>query len=230
MKYMGSKSRYVKEILPLILANRKEGQLYVEPFVGGANVIEHVDGRRLASDCHYYLIKLWEAASLGWMPPEKITEEDYMAVKANKESYPAEFVGYVGFAMSYGGKWFGGYRRDSIGQRDYSSESFRNARKQFQKLEGVCFTNGTYDQLELDEPCIIYCDPPYYGTTKYKDSFEHDEFYSWCREMRAKGHEIFVSEYGMPSDFLCIWEKQVSSSLTKNTGSRRATERLFTLA
>lgn len=44
MKYMGSKNRYAKEILPLILKDRKENQWYVEPFVGGANVIDKVGG------------------------------------------------------------------------------------------------------------------------------------------------------------------------------------------
>ena len=38
MKYMGSKARIAKHILPMILKNRKEGQCYVEPFVGAANI------------------------------------------------------------------------------------------------------------------------------------------------------------------------------------------------
>jgi len=47
MKYMGSKSRHAKEILSIILKERKPDQWYVEPFVGGANVIDKVDGKRL---------------------------------------------------------------------------------------------------------------------------------------------------------------------------------------
>lgn len=35
MKYLGSKARIAKEILPIILKDRKVGQYYVEPFVGG---------------------------------------------------------------------------------------------------------------------------------------------------------------------------------------------------
>ena len=46
MKYMGSKARHAKELLPIILANRTEGQWYVEPFVGGANMIAKVEGLR----------------------------------------------------------------------------------------------------------------------------------------------------------------------------------------
>nr|WP_319571429.1 DNA adenine methylase [uncultured Draconibacterium sp.] len=45
MKYMGSKNRIAKHILPIILKNRTN-ELYVEPFVGGANLIDKVDGER----------------------------------------------------------------------------------------------------------------------------------------------------------------------------------------
>lgn len=50
MRYMGSKARIAKEILPLILADRKEGQYFVEPFCGGCNVTDKVSGNRIAND------------------------------------------------------------------------------------------------------------------------------------------------------------------------------------
>ena len=40
MNYMGSKTKVAKKLLPTILANRTPGQWYVEPFVGGANMID----------------------------------------------------------------------------------------------------------------------------------------------------------------------------------------------
>ena len=46
MKYMGSKARHAKELLPIILKDRKEGQWYVEPFVGGCNMIDKVTGKQ----------------------------------------------------------------------------------------------------------------------------------------------------------------------------------------
>ena len=58
MKYMGSKRRIAKEILPIILKNRKQGQYYVEPFVGGCNIIDKVDGNRIGNDINKYLIAL----------------------------------------------------------------------------------------------------------------------------------------------------------------------------
>ena len=55
MKYMGSKNRHAKEILPFVLMDRKEGQYYVEPFCGGCNIIDKVDNPRIANDIHYSL-------------------------------------------------------------------------------------------------------------------------------------------------------------------------------
>jgi DNA adenine methylase len=54
---MGSKRRIAKEILPIILRDRKPNQWYVEPFVGGANLIDKVDGNRIGADINRYLIK-----------------------------------------------------------------------------------------------------------------------------------------------------------------------------
>lgn len=58
MRYMGSKRRLWKYIAPIILENRKKGQLYVEPFCGGCNSLSQVGGRRLAADNNPYLIEM----------------------------------------------------------------------------------------------------------------------------------------------------------------------------
>ena len=50
MKYMGSKARVAKEILPIILKDRVQDQWYVELFAGGMNVICEVEGNRIAND------------------------------------------------------------------------------------------------------------------------------------------------------------------------------------
>lgn len=235
MKYMGSKARHAKELLPIILKEHTPEMWYVEPFVGGANMIDKVDPnvapKRLGCDVHEYLIAMWQAVSKGWLPPENITEQQYNDIRKNKDKYPKEIVGYVGFALSYSGKWFGGWCRDSAGKRNYVEESYRNASKQFPSLRGVHFQNKSVFDLDLSRcgKATIYCDPPYAGTTKYKDDFDHEKFYEWCRERKGEHHKIFISEYWMPDDFVCVWEKQVNSSLDKDTGSKKAVERLFTL-
>ena len=62
MKYMGSKARIAKYILPIILKDRKEGQCYVEPFVGGANMIDKVDGQRILMSIYLRFTQLCRMA------------------------------------------------------------------------------------------------------------------------------------------------------------------------
>ncbi len=233
MKYMGSKARYAKYILPIILKDRQEGQYYVEPFCGGCNTLDKVENPRIGNDIHPHLICMFDAVSSGWMPPEFISEINYKGYQKDKVVDPE--TGYVGFALSFGGKWFGGYRRDKSGDnsienmKTQSRRSYKDALKQFPKLLGVEFFNKNYWELDIPSNSIIYCDPPYAGTTKYStNSFDYDKFWNWCNEQINKGHKVFVSEYNAPEGWTCVWEKEVSSSLTKDTGSKKAIERLFT--
>jgi DNA adenine methylase len=227
MKYMGSKNRIAKYILPIILKDRMEGQYYVEPFCGGCNLIDKVDGNRLANDYHFELIEMFKALQGGWVPPRNVSEAEYHNTRLIKDN-PA-LVGYIGFNLSFSGKWWGGYARDGAGIRNYGVEAFNNMMKQLPTLASVEFIQGSYEDLTIPDKSIIYCDPPYRNTTKYKDCIDYLHFYQWCRDRKADGHTIFISEYAMPDDFNCIWQKEQVSSLTRDTGSKRAIEKLFTL-
>ena len=147
--------------------------------------------------------------------------------KKLRDSDTYKHKGYAGFAFSYSGKWLGGWCRDGRNQRDYVAESYRNALKQHPKLQGVELLNNSYDDLIIPPNSIIYCDPPYQGTTKYKNSFDHSRFWQWCRQKAKEGHIVFVSEYNAPDDFECLWEREINSSLTKDTGSKKGIEKLF---
>jgi DNA adenine methylase len=234
MKYMGSKNRIAKHILPIMLAERKPNQVWVEPFVGGANMIDKVDGVRIGADKNEYLCALLDALSKGYKPT-KVTKEEYRLVKNSKGAYPMKFVGWCGIGCSYSGKWFGGFAGETKtknGIRDYQQEAINNVLKQAENLKGVEFVCCGYDELEIPTMSLIYCDPPYAGTTKYKDEFDHDKFWQWCRDKANEGHTVFVSEYSAPSDFKCVWEKEFSSSLSANGkigGNKKSVEKLFTI-
>lgn len=229
MKYMGSKRRVAKYILPLILEGRSSGQWYVEPFVGGANLIDKVEGNRLGADSNKYLIALLNAMTKGWVPEENFTEKLYKEIRDNKNHFPAYLVGYVGFALSYGGKFFGGWRRDSAEKRNYVAEALSNYMKQMPKLGGCKFVCEDYRSLIIPEKSIIYCDPPYSSTTPYSTKFDSLQYYDWLREKKLEGHSVFCSEYDMPPDFRVLWEGSLCSSLTVDTGEKKAKERLFKL-
>ena len=177
------------------------------------NTIDKVDGRRLANDIHVELIAMWHSiVDNGWLPPVLVSEEDYNNAKNNKNDIPMALDGYIGF-NSFGGKWYAGYRRDSQGKRDYWKEHYNNIMKQAPKLKGIVFANLSYSDLPIPNNSVIYCDPPYANTTKYKDDFNHDTFWQWCRDKHKEGHTIFVSEYNAPDDFKCVWEMQVTNSM-----------------
>lgn len=229
MKYMGSKNRIAKYILPIMLEHRTPEMTWVEPFVGGANMIDKVEGKRIGADINPFLIDALIAIRdcIGDLPRnnKEFTEADYKQLRASNNY---KYKGYAGFAFSYSGKWLGGWRRDGKGKRDYVQEAYRNALNQSPKLKDIRFVCDGYRDLEIPPNSLIYCDPPYEGTTKYKDNFSHEAFWQWCRNKAKEGHKVFVSEYNAPKDFGCLWQKEIVSSLTKETGSKTGVEKLFT--
>lgn len=226
MKYMGSKARIAKHILPIILKDRKEGQWYVEPFVGGANMIDKVDGNRIGADSNIDCIECLKVIrdKAGEIPKcnDEFGEESY----ANRCNGVEWLKPYAAFAFSFGGKFWGGFRRDKHGKRDYIAEAYRNSLKQSPLLQGVELIHSSYSELEIPYKSVIYCDPPYAGTTKYKDDFDHESFWQWCREKVKEGHEVFISEYNAPDDFVCVWQKEIQSGLNTNT-TKKGIEKLF---
>lgn len=210
MKYLGSKNRISKDILDIILENWNSRTTYVEVFVGGANMIDKVGGKRIGADNNKYVIALLKKLRDGWLPPKKITKEEYLAMKENPDDYPDHLIGYVATQLSYGAMWFGSYRRDNTGKRDYSLEAYNNVKKQAPNLKGIEFIHADYRDVEIPDRSIIYCDPPYKDTIKYKKAgeFNHDEFWEWVREKSREGHSVYVSEYNAPLDFAIRWERK----------------------
>ena len=231
MKYMGSKNRVAKEILPIMLKNRMPNQYFVEPFVGGSNVIDKVDGNRLASDNNKYLIELYHKLQNGYKPIDFISREDYYDIKLNKEKYPMEVVALCGILASYNGNWFrayGGYSETKTGNdRNYYAEGVRNLMNQVPNIINVEYKYCEYDKLEIPPKSIIYCDPPYQSTDKtYKEKqFNHNAFWDWCRTKTNEGHNVFVSEYKAPNDFKCIWQKELPNTHPKQ--KKMSIEKLF---
>ena len=229
MQYLGSKRRIAKEILLIILHNRKENQWFVEPFCGGCNLTEHVKNNVLASDGNKYVIELFKALQNGFIPPSDVSEELYKDVKKNKENYPIELVSFINFCCSFGGRFFEGYARDSIGNRNFALESKNNLLKQIEKLRHINFVHFDYKDLQIPNNSIIYCDPPYQSTKEYLVGVNHDEFWQKCREWILKGHSVFVSEITAPQDFVCVWEQKLNCTISAESKESKnfRIERLF---
>jgi DNA adenine methylase len=229
MKYMGSKNRIAKYILPIILKDRKPDQYYVEPFVGGANIIDKVKGLRIGNELNKYVYALLAEMEKGWFPEmENISKEQWNDIKNNKNKYPDHIVGFVGISLSFGAVWFCSYAKDKNGKRNYFEESKRNIKKQSEKIKGVEFYNFSYEKLQIPPNSIIYCDPPYKGTDKYRgfEQIDHDKFWQWCRKKTTEGHSVFISELSAPEDFQVVWKMDRKSS-SAELSSKTITEKLF---
>lgn len=235
MKYMGSKRRIAKYILPIMIEKAKEENktTWIEPFVGGANMIDKVPNnfKRIGVDLNphtiYSLIDIRDNIN---SLPDKVTEEEY---KQLKEAEPKSITSWIRFMLSFGGKFDNGYAREK-GSDEYTFCGYgkRNAIKQSPLIQDVDFLIGSYDKLEIPNDSIIYCDPPYKDTCGYKtEYFDHEKFYDWCRQMKQKGHTIFISEYSMPDDFIEVWRGEIKTNFasSRKKATHNAVEKLFTL-
>lgn len=233
MKYMGSKARIAKDISPIINKLIKDNGItvYIEPFVGGCNLIEHIQcAFKYGCDNNSYLIAFWKRIQAGWNPLQEVemTKALYQDIKDNSEFYPPEMVALAGFCATYNAKWFGGYAgtvKTKINTyRNYYEEAVRNVLKQADRIKDVHFECTDFLNINVSK-ALIYCDPPYHGTTGYKDRFDHEKYWAWVREM-SKKNIVLCSEYAAPPDFDCIWQKQLITTLDKASRGK-AVERLF---
>lgn len=188
---------------------------------------------RIGNDIHKELIAMFQEIQNGWQIPLHISEDEYNKVKDNKSEFPDYYVGLVGFNATFGSKYFGGYARgfkaDKVTPRDIPNEALRNLSEQIPKIMDVEFISGDYrdNQYSNLKNAVVYCDPPYQGTTKYAtDSFDYEAFWNWVREI-SKDNYVFISEYNALDDFECIWSKNVTTSLKVHEHEDR-TEKLFT--
>ena len=229
MRYVGSKNKLSKELAPIIQSYiTEETKGYLEPFVGGANMIDKIKcSNKIGCDIHKQLIALLNyVKDTSNKLPSTITEDQYTDVRDNKDKYDDWYVGLVGFCGTFGAKYFGGYARsfkvDKITPRDVPSEGIRNLENQRKNLQGIKFINCNFLDLpkEKIKNYAIHCDIPYRGTLKYEvETFPYDEFYKWAKEM-AKNNTVLISEYDMPNDdFECIWQKETKCLIDSNKAS-----------
>lgn len=213
-----------------MLKDRKD-EVWVEPFVGGANIIDKVGGERIGLDNNEYLIALYKYLQDGGVIEDRLlSREDWYFVKNNKDLFPKWYVGLVGVLGSYNGNWFSAYGGGSFTKegnyRNYFDEGIRGLLKQ--DFSGIKFIFSDYKDFIMPENSIVYCDPPYALKNKrYKESFDSYSFFEWCREKAKEGFKVYISEYNAPDDFECVWEMEVSKTNPKQKENK--VERLYTI-
>ena len=237
MRYVGSKNRISKHLVPVIqncINDNCKG--YIEPFVGGANMIDKIKcSNKIGYDINLYLIALLNHVKTSTDDiPEDITRDHYYDVKNNKSNYDEWYVGLIGFCGSFSAKFWGGYANNGNKSKNRNTpfnEARNNIIKQSVNLKDIKFECKDYKDLDNLSGYVIYCDPPYKNKLGYQTKFNHEDFYEWVRKMSVN-NVVLVSEYEMPYDFECIWEKDILCQVsrqnkTKSNDSTRRIEKLF---
>lgn len=238
MRYIGGKSRIAAPLADVIKEHGKGRKIYLEPFLGGASiaakVVPHFPAAFLA-DTVPDVALMWSAAADGWTPPDCLTEAEYQDHKA--DTTPSALRGFAGFGCSFGGKWFGGYARSS--GRSIPAESSRRIAAYGAALHGAHITRADYRDFTgwiraYGQDVVIYCDPPYAGTTGYAaaGAWDAGAFWATAREWVDAGAIVPVSEYAAPDGWEPVWERPHRQHLggVAKTERPATMERLFKFA
>jgi DNA adenine methylase len=258
MKYLGGKQRLGKHLAPFLkeLYNKINKALhngliidgYLEPFCGSCGVLKNmadVSDSVQANDYHPDLIQMWSEVQAGtFVFPTSISEEEYFLAKALPS--PSAHKSFVGFGMSFGGRFFGAYAHKYMNDKkeDFCKEMVNSLKRTAPLIQNVCFTNKSYLDLQPVNK-FIYCDPPYAFTKfpiKYRrdvkryDVFDTALFWATMRAWSANNF-VVVSEIVAPNDFVEIWnmDRHRSACNSLKTGKKnvdvnddfKSSEKLF---
>lgn len=72
------------------------------------------------------------------------------------------------------------------------------------------YKTGSYSDYSFIEGDVVYCDPPYEGTTKYDvGDFNHESFYAW---VQSRPYQVWFSSYQGIKGFRIVWAKRLITS------------------
>ena len=233
MSYIGGKARGAAHILAVLNDPRYDGLDYLEPFVGMAHVLRRVErkGSYTASDGNALVMRLLHAIQAGEPLPRVEGRERYAQLKAASEPSLARAV--AAFQYSFNGREFGGYvstYRRASGRTDDIPASRANYYAKLHISPPFAHATLTHCDYRAHSPsqCLVYCDPPYHGTTGYTGAgaFDHAAFWETMR-VWSQDNAVFISEYAAPPDFACIASAPKPSCLAGGHKQTARVERLF---
>ena len=235
MQYHGGKARLAKHFAPHIEAALAEtnGFLY-EPFTGGFNIQPALRPGlvkwAINGDAHGGLITLYRALQQGWEPPEALSEQEWRALKTERD-YSKPETAFAAFGCSFRAYEFGGYAH--VDGKGFADRARRGLLRKRESMGPVEFRWQDFAGLESMEdlkifgPATIYADPPYSETTGYKtgSGFDHQRFYRWIGRMADAGHIVLISEFTPPQGVVydVVWRKPRHVSGTE-AGAKRVEE------
>lgn len=222
MQYLGGKAKLAKRLLPFF-----QGSRVFEPFMGGANVSVHLPSGSVCGDLDPALVALYQCVSrfgVDWI--SDLSEAQYLVLKS-KNDPKDPYTAVAKYGLSFAGKPWGGFARSA--RASFAPAVRRSLAPLFGR--GLSFYQG--DFLDIQPQAIIgfvaYLDPPYFGRTGYRVSFDHARFVTRCLEWAAY-MPVFVSEYTrLHESWVCVQEfpKAANGLQVRSADAPGETEKLF---
>lgn len=229
MQYFGGKQRIAPQLCAFLQPHVDQAGAFVEPFLGGANIVTRIAAPlRYAADANIALITMWKAVQRDWKPPSAVSEDAYALAKQVQDPTDPT-TAFLGFGCSFAGKWFGGFARSD--DRNYAANAANSISEKAPGLRDVILWAADYRRIPYVDGAVVYCDPPYQGTTQYGavGNFDTAAFWQFMRELRDANYTVFVSEYAAPEDFVPVLEIETKLDIRDKSGTKQPrVERLFT--
>ena len=87
---------------------------------------------------------------------------------------------------------------------------------------------GDYQDVEIEDNSVLYCDVPYENTNKYVgegENFDYERFYDWCLKQKQP---LYISSYEMPeSDFKVVAEFARIDTMSATNNGKLVSEKVF---
>lgn len=240
MWYLGGKFRQSKEIVKAVQDLKPDFHTYTEPFCGAmwsacAVIKAFPDRKFLLNDVNPYLMCLWSALLEDWDPPEFISLETYNDYK-EKRPINDPMTAYIGFAWSFGGKFFGGYARNKSGSKE-GKGSYRSlkTKQQILKSADVTLSCQCFNELNMDAggSDVCYLDPPYDGRTKQSNvvgEFDIISHYNWAESLtEVEDRLVVATDFGNPRRWKVVHNFGDTVVRHLNSKGRDGTEELLLL-
>jgi len=228
MAYLGGKSKSAEHILDVLNNPVFDSYDYIEPFCGYCHILRRVVKKKsyAISDNNRLLIVLLKHIQATKAKHPTITQAEYRVLHANPDKNLLK-AAYAAFCYSYNGKYFGGFV-NTYGTREYPKERKRyyDELHDTESFHDATIKYTDYSRYKDVKGKLIYCDPPYEGTTEYHSTFDSSKFWEFVRKA-SKDNYIFVSEYKAPDDFICVSQKTKRNSIAGRGATRKRVEKLF---
>lgn len=223
MQYMGGKFRQAPAIVDVLRPYVDKSTTYVEPFLGGANSAARVakelqPGKMILSDIIRPLVLFHEKCyneGVEWLPLE-VTREEYDWYKENRPQ-DDPLTAWIGLGYQLFPDWFHSYAT-------YRTLGFKNGQRRCMKwlhgCKNVCFVCSSYDELEIPDGAVVYCDPPYENSDsiKHAKGFDSTPFWDWVRELSQRCI-VVCSTYYPPEDFVTLYDWGDTVMIKQTNGS-----------